>query len=124
MKPDLWINVILLRPVALSRSLSLRPLQAAGAGRRLVNLCAFDKGSDQGWGYTVVHDEETFLDDYRRIMEAVYASEALHGFCYTQLSDVEQEINGLLTYDREPKCDVDKIKEINDMYHLNVVTMR
>jgi hypothetical protein len=54
----------------------------------------------------------------------VYASEALHGFCYTQLSDVEQEINGLLTYDREPKCDVNKIKEINDMYHLNVVTNR
>lgn len=82
---------------------------------------AFDKGSDKGWGYTVVHDEETFLNDYRRIMEAVYSSEALHGFCYTQLSDVEQEINGLLTYDREPKCDVNKIKEINDMYHLNVV---
>ena len=85
---------------------------------------AFDKGSDKGWGYTVVHDEETFLEDYKRIMEAVYASEALHGFCYTQLSDVEQEINGLLTYDREPKCDVNKIKEINDMYHMNVVSKK
>ena len=82
---------------------------------------AFEKGKEGGWGYTVVHDEATFLKDYQRIMEAVYASEALHGFCYTQLSDVEQEINGLLTYDREPKCDVNKIKAINDMWHPEVV---
>jgi len=82
---------------------------------------AFALGKEAGWGYTVVQDEETFLKDYKRIMEAVYASEALHGFCYTQLSDVQQEINGLLTFDREPKCDVKKIKEINDMYHLDVV---
>ena len=32
--------------------------------------------------------------------------------------------NGLLTYDREPKCDVNKIKEINDMYHMNVVSKK
>lgn len=78
---------------------------------------AFDTTSDQGWGYTSVSDEESFLDDYRRIMNAVYASETLHGFCYTQLSDVQQEINGLLTFDHEPKVPVEKIKEINDMYH-------
>jgi len=78
---------------------------------------AFDTASDQGWGYTSVSDEESFLDDYRRIMNAVYASETLHGFCYTQLSDVQQEINGLLTFDHEPKVPVEKIKEINDMYH-------
>jgi hypothetical protein len=34
------------------------------------------------------------------------------GFCYTQLTDVEQEINGLLTYDRIPKAPVEKIREI------------
>jgi hypothetical protein len=33
--------------------------------------------------------------------------------CYTQLTDVEQEINGLLTYDRQPKADLDALARIN-----------
>jgi hypothetical protein len=37
----------------------------------------------------------------------------VQGFCYTQLTDIEQEINGLLTYDRQPKVDVEKLKYIN-----------
>jgi hypothetical protein len=37
--------------------------------------------------------------------------------CYTQLTDVEQEINGLMTYDRKPKYDVRVVKEINDLVH-------
>jgi len=36
----------------------------------------------------------------------------VQGFCYTQLTDVEQEINGLLTYDREPKIPLDVIRSI------------
>ena len=35
------------------------------------------------------------------------------GFCYTQLYDVEQEVNGLLTYGREYKFDPKIIYEIN-----------
>ena len=35
------------------------------------------------------------------------------GFCYTQLYDVEQEINGLMTYERQFKFDPDIFKEIN-----------
>lgn len=34
-------------------------------------------------------------------------------FCYTQLYDVEQEVNGLYTYDRRPKFDPDVIRRIN-----------
>ncbi|MFP7446492.1 glycoside hydrolase family 2 protein [Bacillus sp. MMSF_3328] len=81
----------------------------------------FKVGEDSGWGYTSVKNEEEFVGDYKRVMEAVYASEALHGYCYTQLTDVEQEINGLLAYNREPKCELSKIKEINDMWHLPTV---
>jgi|SRR5579875_1133631 len=81
----------------------------------------FKIGEENGWGYTSVKNEEEFIADYRRVMEAVYASTALHGFCYTQLTDVEQEINGLLTYDRKPKCQLAKIKEINEMWHSNIV---
>jgi len=36
------------------------------------------------------------------------------GICYTQFTDVEQEVNGLLTYDRKPKFDTKKIKALND----------
>ncbi|MEH6991836.1 sugar-binding domain-containing protein [Neobacillus drentensis] len=81
----------------------------------------FKVGEESGWGYTSVKNEEEFIKDYRRVMEAVYSSKALHGYCYTQLTDVEQEINGLLSYNREPKCALDKIKEINDMWHSNIV---
>ena len=34
------------------------------------------------------------------------------GYCYTQLTDVQQEVNGLLYADRTPKADLNKIKEI------------
>jgi hypothetical protein len=40
------------------------------------------------------------------------ASPVWAGYCYTQLTDVEQEINGLLTADRKPKADVDELKRI------------
>ena len=34
-------------------------------------------------------------------------------FCYTQLTDVEQEVNGLYTYERKPKFEARLIREIN-----------
>ncbi|MBB5887304.1 hypothetical protein [Lactovum miscens] len=69
----------------------------------------------------MVSNEEEFVEDCQRIMEAVCASKDFWGFCYTQITDVEQEINGLLTYGRQPKCDLSKIREINDSFHvLNV----
>lgn len=77
----------------------------------------FDVSGRPGWGYTTVGNEEEFLADYERIMDAVYESDALWGFCYTQLCDVEQEINGLLTYDRKPKCSTKKIRLINNRFH-------
>ena len=69
----------------------------------------------EGWGYTAVNDGALFLKEYRRIMQDVNDSKALAGYCYTQLTDVEQEINGLLTYDRKPKVALAKIKEVNDL---------
>lgn len=81
----------------------------------------FDVSGQPGWGYTSVNNEDEFIEDYQRIMTAVYQSRGLWGYCYTQITDVEQEINGLLTYDRQPKCDLSKIKAINDQYHIPVV---
>lgn len=81
----------------------------------------FQAGKENGWGYTSVIDQKEYLEEYRRIMEAVFSSRALHGYCYTQLTDVEQEINGILTYDRQPKCDLDEIKKLNQMWHVDVI---
>ncbi|MDH6363989.1 beta-galactosidase/beta-glucuronidase [Enterococcus sp. PF1-24] len=78
----------------------------------------FDVSGQPGWGYTSVGNEEEFVSEYGRVMAALYASEILYGFCYTQLTDVEQEINGVLTYDRKPKCDLSLIKAINDRFHM------
>ena len=37
----------------------------------------------------------------------------MFGFCFTQLYDVELEVNGLYTYDRKAKFDMDIIRQIN-----------
>ena len=38
----------------------------------------------------------------------------LVGYCYTQLCDVQQEVNGLLKEDRTPKVPLEEIKKINE----------
>ena len=80
----------------------------------------YDTGA-QGWGYTNAANEAEFIQDYQRVIDAVYQSEILHGFCYTQLTDVEQEKNGLLTADRQPKCPLDTIKQINVRWHPTII---
>lgn len=81
----------------------------------------FKVGECAGWGYTSVANVDDYLADYQRIMEAVFASQILHGYCYTQLTDVEQEINGILTYDRKPKCDLKAIYRLNNLWHIPTV---
>jgi beta-galactosidase/beta-glucuronidase len=69
-------------------------------------------GDEAGWGYSMVFDAEEFLERYESLIEVLLQSEPVQGFCYTQLTDVEQEVNGLLTYDRKPKAPLEKIREI------------
>ncbi|SDN41308.1 hypothetical protein SAMN04487897_102833 [Paenibacillus sp. yr247] len=60
--------------------------------------------TEKGWGYgNQVKTEEEFLTRYRNITQAIRDLDYVCGFCYTQLTDVQQELNGLLTIDREPK---------------------
>ncbi len=69
-------------------------------------------GDEEGWGYSTVADADEFLERYEALIAALLSCEPVQGFCYTQLTDVEQEVNGLLTYDRRPKADLTRIKEI------------
>jgi len=65
------------------------------------------RAGDGFWnGYGIATDEQDFLCRYRDLMDAVLGSPVLAGFCYTQLTDTEQERNGLLTEDRAPKADL------------------
>ncbi|WJH35702.1 glycoside hydrolase family 2 [Paenibacillus sp. CC-CFT747] len=70
--------------------------------------------SDKGWGYgNQVGSEEAFLERFRSITEAIQAFDYISGYCYTQITDVQQEINGLLTEDRKPKVNLEAIRKIN-----------
>lgn len=42
----------------------------------------------------------------------MFTSPVIQGYCYTQLTDVEQEINGMLTYDRKPKAPLAALRAI------------
>lgn len=70
--------------------------------------------SESGWGYgNQVKTEEAFLKRFEDVTSAIKSLPYVCGFCYTQVTDVEQEINGLFTADRKPKMDIGKIREIN-----------
>jgi beta-galactosidase/beta-glucuronidase len=54
-----------------------------------------------------------FLERYRGLTEALLFNPRVAGLCYTQLYDVEQEVNGLCTFDRRPKFAPEIIRRIN-----------
>ena len=67
-----------------------------------------------GWGYgNAPKTAEEFFARYKGLTEAMLNNEEIFGFCYTQLYDIEQEVNGLYTYERNEKFDINIIKEIN-----------
>lgn len=71
-----------------------------------------DKGV-KAWGYGVdVTTEEEFLARYCGLTEAMLDNNKILGFCYTQLYDIEQEQNGLYTYERGRKFRDDIYKKI------------
>lgn len=70
--------------------------------------------SDKGWGYgEQVESEEAFMERFKGITQAIQSVDYICGYCYTQITDVQQEINGLLTEDRKPKVPLEQIRAIN-----------
>jgi len=62
--------------------------------------------AENEWGYSGIEPtKEAMLSRLDGLVKALRANSAFAGYCYTQLTDVEQEINGLMTYDRKPKAD-------------------
>lgn len=70
---------------------------------------------DSGWGYgNKVNTKEEFIQRFDSITTAVKELPYVCGFCYTQVSDVQQEINGLMDIERNFKVEPETIREINE----------
>ena len=64
-----------------------------------------------GWGYGgTPKSEAEFFTRLGGTVKALADNPNLFGFCYTQLTDVEQEHNGVYYYDRKPKFDLAKFR--------------
>jgi beta-galactosidase/beta-glucuronidase len=72
-----------------------------------------DAFRDGAWsGYGGVRTPEQLLEGYRDLVTALLDSPAVVGFCWTQLTDTQQEQNGLLTADRRPKVPLEQIRAV------------
>ncbi|MGM0500287.1 MAG: glycoside hydrolase family 2 protein, partial [Bacillota bacterium] len=70
----------------------------------------------EGWGYgQQVESKEELSQRMNQLLEIIKDADYSAGYCYTQLTDVEQEKNGLLTENREFKLDVEKIINFNQI---------
>jgi beta-galactosidase/beta-glucuronidase len=64
--------------------------------------------------YGTTSSADDMLHKYHDLMQGLSELHFVSGFCYTQLTDIEQEMNGLLTYDRQPKVPPEAIARIHE----------
>lgn len=72
---------------------------------------------EKPFGYRKYYDQQSYMDAVVQLYESEVLPNRniLSGCIYTQLSDVEDEINGLLTFDRQViKWDIDTLKKLNN----------
>lgn len=74
---------------------------------------AYVRDEASGWGYGCgVKSDEEFLERFGGLISAIKRMN-ISGYCYTQITDVEQEVNGLLKADRTPKVAIEEIAKRN-----------
>jgi beta-galactosidase/beta-glucuronidase len=74
----------------------------------------FNTGRDTPWCHRNVWSPEEFYDAYQKWVDVLLDNPRIFGFCYTQLTDVEQEQNGFFEYaTRRPKVDLAPLYAIN-----------
>lgn len=71
-------------------------------------------GSNWGYGKTE-NDANDVIRRYQDVTCAIMKIPGCYGFCYTQLTDVYQEVNGLMDMRHETKLDPAKIRQIHEM---------
>lgn len=77
---------------------------------------SFINNKNSDWGYSSVNSKEMYLNELTDIFTTVIKTPFIQGYCYTQLYDVEQETNGLLTANRECKLEAEKVKTVTMLY--------
>lgn len=69
--------------------------------------------ADNSWGYgQEPASRQEAYDRIRELTAALLSMPELSGYCYTQLTDIEQEQNGIYNYDRSTKFDMDEINSV------------
>ena len=71
-----------------------------------------ERKSSWGYGDSAVTREDFYKRLEGQIDALLSISDHVWGYCYTQLTDVEQEENGIFYYDRKPKYDAARLKSI------------
>ena len=75
-----------------------------------ISIIEFQKNGED-WGYAGSEDRNGFYERFKKLFDNIKTAD-IQGYCYTQLSDVMQETNGLLDAEHNPKFDIERIKEI------------
>lgn len=102
--------------VPAGRRLMVQGDKLAGQPIMLSEFGGVSLATDSGWGYNgAENNEEAFMERFERLFKNV-ASCDFCGWCYTQLTDVEQETNGLLNAAHYPKFDMERIRGIVEKY--------
>ena len=71
---------------------------------------------DRNWGYVRLNSPKEVTDEYEKYADMLYKliGRGFAAAVYTQTTDVEVEVNGLMTYDRkEMKVEPERIRKIN-----------
>jgi beta-galactosidase/beta-glucuronidase len=70
-----------------------------------------DRGADTSWGYgEAPESEEEFHRRFAGLTGVLLENPLMFGYCYTQLTDVFQEQNGIYAFDRSVKLDVERVR--------------
>ena len=100
------------------RMVTARGYDHRGKPRLLTEFGGIAMKKDAGngnWGYNGAEtDEAAFLKRFEAITKAFRSDPQFAGYCYTQLTDVFQEVNGLLDMHRNPKVPLEEIRRINE----------
>lgn len=114
-----------------SRHVYYRPVRLKNDGRRVLALtefggyslqCPGHLATDKKFGYRMYDDAAAWMDAVEKLYETevlpLIQAQGLSAAVYTQLSDVEDEVNGLVTFDRRVcKMDPARMQKINEKLH-------
>lgn len=77
--------------------------------RQAAEAAGTDVESSWGYGQRVASEEE-FYERFHGLCTVLLDNPDMFGYCYTQLTDVFQEKNGIFTFDRSTKLDLARIR--------------